>query len=195
MCQNIHSSSLYPQPRGESHRPDYSHAMHTHYMCICLTQETSLEGHTGISQDSVWQSRDTPGQCVAVPGHSRRAGGSGWTHLFSCSTLSILFHSLLTSISCSCSRVFSRSIFSRRNCTHTHRTRVRTHLPSHPPSLTHQSHHTLTHSHTHSLTFSRVVCFASTSFSSLLIFFVSFEICCSCSCSRVCSSCTFSLLN
>lgn len=35
-------------------------------------------------------------------------------------TLSILFHSLLTSISCSCSSVFSKSIFSLRSCMHMH---------------------------------------------------------------------------
>lgn len=36
-------------------------------------------------------------------------------HLFSASSLSIRFHSLLTKASCSCSNVFSRSIFSRLN--------------------------------------------------------------------------------
>lgn len=34
-----------------------------------------------------------------------------WTHLFSVSNLSILFHSLLTSASCSCSNVFSNSTY------------------------------------------------------------------------------------
>lgn len=37
-------------------------------------------------------------------------------YLFSASSLSIRFHSLLTRASCSCSNVFSRSIFSRLNC-------------------------------------------------------------------------------
>lgn len=41
-----------------------------------------------------------------------------WTivsNLFSASNLSILFHSLFTKDSCSCSKAFSNSIFSRRN--------------------------------------------------------------------------------
>ena len=42
------------------------------------------------------------------------------------------------------------------------------------------------------VTCSSVACLVSVSFSSLSIFFVSLLICCSCSCSNVCSSCTFS---
>ena len=42
-----------------------------------------------------------------------------WTDLFSASSLSIRFQSRLTSDSCSCSKAFSNSTFSRRNCTTT----------------------------------------------------------------------------
>lgn len=42
------------------------------------------------------------------------------------------------------------------------------------------------------ITCSSVACLVSVSFSSLSIFFVSLLICCSCSCSNVCSNCTFS---
>lgn len=104
-------------------------------------------------------------------------------HLFSASSLSMRFHSLLTRASCSCSNVFSRSIFSRRSWRRQQTFRGRTATPPGP-----QEHLQVRLGPT----CSRVSCLAMVSFSIFLIFFISLLTWNSCSCSKCCSSSAFS---
>ena len=126
---------------------DYSTTC-THHISVSLTREVKIGHLQAVHLTLLWTllRQLTSFQCtllyiITMTMHSvqikggvlfqeyfctllRVAGTKHATLLNLLLTLSILFHSLLTSISCSCSNVFSRSIFSLRSCvcmpTYTH---------------------------------------------------------------------------